>query len=995
VRVSASRQRGLSVIGIVIIQALLLAGAVIGAPLAPASAGTIDSGVTSVAARDEAVVVTGSASAATEVEVYALSTEVDPDEWSSYDPVATVTASDDGSFTATLPRAPENTDLYYAKFLAVVDGEVVGTYRYVDDVEVTPLSTFSYPQALSKKGLQVQMTDDAEELGTQHAAINMQMDELMQVEDEGEENTITFVSNGQEFYFDRAAVEAKDRQIKPLSENGQLVNLILLVYKNSLPNSAASVLIHPDADLSAGTVFGFNTKTAEGVAYYTAAVEFLTQRYTRSDERYGRAVGFIVGNEVDAQWTWSNMGDKPLSEFLLYYERALRITSLAAKAAYSEARVYTSLTHCWTIVCGSNPDPENPTRYYEVRDVIDGLNDLAKGHGNYGWYLAHHPYPEDLFDPAFWNDTTATRDLSTTPRITLKNIDLLPQYLNREDLLFKGEPRRVILSEQGCNTPNATLRGERLQAACYALAYYKVRFLDSVDNFILHRHVDHQEEGGLRLGLWSWDKERPEPSSPGQHKAIYDVFKYIDTERSLEVTEPLLKVIGINSWSELVPGFDPDALAQRKIPTAVGASTEGRPFQSTPISTFDDGTDGWRVSDNASSVAASDGDLLVSFGALSKLWRGTDVEFATNIDATDRPILTTRLAVPEVAGVGARYAKMKVYSGANIAEGVARLEAGGAEQKISLDLSDWEGRSDISRIKVWIRGSTNGDWAGEFRIRDVSVSKGLAGTGGTTNVDVTASAPDGTRAGQPLQLTVTNNDLRPARAALRIVPCEGVSTDPATVPLRGLGIGESRTYDLQVGRWAPTDPAAPAICVAIQGRSFSVPVEVPAPTATSIFDFDDGSAQNWQPGENSESVSAVSSFLNAPGVPHSGTHALDVTAAGAAATAPKVVYVEPSAPLDLSDAEEVAVFVDSYGGVPDANGYEATFTLYSGDSKRTVTQMYSPDSWTEVVLDVGDWAGRTSVDRIKVGVRALGTDFANWSPHFQIDSLGYYERSRT
>src|SRR5699024_7065433 len=243
------------------------------------------------------------------------------------------------------------------------------------------------------------------------------------------------------------------------------------------------------------------------------------------------------------------------------------------------------------------------------------------------------------------------------------------------------------------------------------------------------------------------------------------------------------------------------------------------------------------------------------------------------------------------------YAKIKVYSGANIAEGVARLEAGGAEQKISLDLSDWEGRSDISRIKVWIRGSTNGDWAGEFRIRDVSVSKGLAGTGGTTNVDVTASAPDGTRAGQPLQLTVTNNDLRPARAALRIVPCEGVSTDPATVPLRGLGIGESRTYDLQVGRWAPTDPAAPAICVAIQGRSFSVPVEVPAPTATSIFDFDDGSAQNWQPGENSESVSAVSSFLNAPGVPHSGTHALDVTAADAAATAPKVVYVEPSAPL--------------------------------------------------------------------------------------------------
>src|SRR5699024_4256306 len=133
-----------------------------------------------------------------------------------------------------------------------------------------------------------------------------------------------------------------------------------------------------------GTVFGFDTVTANGVAHYTAAVEFIAQRWTREDGRYGQAPGFIVGNEIDAQWTWSNMGEQPLEDFVRYYERALRLTHQAVRGTYAEGRVYTSLTHSWTLPSG----PEDPSgRYYPGRDVIDELNARSKAHGDYGWHV--------------------------------------------------------------------------------------------------------------------------------------------------------------------------------------------------------------------------------------------------------------------------------------------------------------------------------------------------------------------------------------------------------------------------------------------------------------------------------------------------------------------------------------------------------------------------------------------------------------------------------
>ena len=87
--------------------------------------------------------------------------------------------------------------------------------------------------------------------------------------------------------------------------------------------------------------------------------------------------------------------------------------------------------------------------------------------------------------------------------------------------------------------------GERVQAAAYAYAYYRVRHTEGIDAFILHRHVDHPGEGGLRLGLRS--------SRSGEDRPICDVFRRADTDDWMEAFKFALPVIGVKSWPDIMP----------------------------------------------------------------------------------------------------------------------------------------------------------------------------------------------------------------------------------------------------------------------------------------------------------------------------------------------------------------------------------------------------------------------------------------------------------
>ena len=79
----------------------------------------------------------------------------------------------------------------------------------------------------------------------------------------------------------------------------------------------------------------------------------------------------------------------------------------------------------------------------------------------------------------------------------------------------------------------------------------KTARIPGIDAFILHRHVDHGQEGGLRLGLWTRDPSASFPAAPKARKKIYELFRAADTPAWEEASAFALPVIGIQRWEDL------------------------------------------------------------------------------------------------------------------------------------------------------------------------------------------------------------------------------------------------------------------------------------------------------------------------------------------------------------------------------------------------------------------------------------------------------------
>jgi hypothetical protein len=229
------------------------------------------------------------------------------------------------------------------------------------------------------------------------------------------------------------------------------------------------------------------------------------------------------------------------------YLRTARIATTALQKISSGARLYLSLEHHWNIRYPGG----DAGQAFAGRPFLDYFNRRAKEQGDFAWHLAFHPYPENLFEPRTWNDKSATTN-DNTPRITFKNLELLPRYMNRNELLYRQQLRRIILSEQGFHTPDKP-EGELWQAAGYAYAYHKTDQLPGIDAFILHRHVDHGAEGGLNLGLWTRNKNSRSAAEPAKRKRLYEVFKAADTPEWRRAFEFALPIIGIERWEQALP----------------------------------------------------------------------------------------------------------------------------------------------------------------------------------------------------------------------------------------------------------------------------------------------------------------------------------------------------------------------------------------------------------------------------------------------------------
>ena len=444
-----------------------------------------------------------------------------------------------GVAVTRIDRHNGHRDNVFCRFqlIDVLSGKTIGQARWIDNIKSTATRTLDFPAARGIKGLQcIEDIDDALSLGVKQATLNVTLDQL--VDWRAESSQFTREVDGETVCFHASYVAHIDSQLKRLTDAGVVNSLIIY---NRIPGSRdKSPLIHPSTDLSRSPfhVGAFNLATDEGVRAYRGAIGFLADRYSDSKNKHGLAKRFIIGNELQSHWYWYNLGEMPPRHVVEEYHKALRLAHLAAHQVHPGIQLYISLDHHWSAQMGSNPLRSMPGKYF-----IETLNTIVKSGGNFDWHVAFHPYPENLFDPRTWEDIDATPSFDTR-KITFKNIEILPAFLRQARFLHGGKPRRIILSEQGFHMSEGR-DGERDQAAAYAYAYYRVRHTEGVDAFILHRHVDHPGEGGLRLGLRS--------NRSGEGRSICDVFRRADTDDWMEAFKFALPVIGVKSWPDIMP----------------------------------------------------------------------------------------------------------------------------------------------------------------------------------------------------------------------------------------------------------------------------------------------------------------------------------------------------------------------------------------------------------------------------------------------------------
>jgi hypothetical protein len=212
----------------------------------------------------------------------------------------------------------------------------------------------------------------------------------------------------------------------------------------------------------------------------------------------------------------------------------MRLIHLAARRYDPHARVFASFTHHWN-------HPGDGKRTYRTREMLDLLNRFSKAEGDFEWGVAYHPYPQDLRDQRTWMDTQPTFRFDS-PKITMKNIEVLAAYLRQPEFRFAGEPRPIMLTEQGFHTPDYSETTQRDQAAALVYTWQKLRALPSIEAFHYHRWIDNPHEGGLKLGL----RTLPAAGKPiGEAKLAWHLYRVLGTPDEGESSALARDLLGV------------------------------------------------------------------------------------------------------------------------------------------------------------------------------------------------------------------------------------------------------------------------------------------------------------------------------------------------------------------------------------------------------------------------------------------------------------------
>ena len=468
---------------------------------------------------------------------YLMAEEVYEDSIEGKEPIAKTEKDILFTLSTNLNNGSADSHLYQKFSVAVkLDGKYVRVSKpqYITNPEAIAAHAPNFYNHKSKKGLLVDPgklnNGSLEDLGVKHAAYNIMLSRILGNTTHGQYPTIGYTYHGKHYAFNGHVIDEYDHIFTTLSNKGIEITAIILNDRSAYSNA----LIHPNARGGGGqsNYYAFNNTDKDGIDAMAAVATFLANRYAGTG--HGKVMNWVIGNEVNVRQYWNYIAQTDVKTYSDIYADSLRVFYNGIKSKNKNARVYISLDQVW--------HQNNSGKIcYDGRDMLDEVNRYLKEEGNIDWCVAFHPYNYPLPATKAWADNKKVTNSVDTQIITMKNIDVLTNYLQNEAFLnSKGEVRRVSLSELGYTSSG----GQEIQAASYAYCYKKAERNPYIDNVLLNRQTDHPVEvaEGLALGL---------DTSGGGHKMIYNVFKHIDGAQSDSVTKFARDLIGISSWSQL------------------------------------------------------------------------------------------------------------------------------------------------------------------------------------------------------------------------------------------------------------------------------------------------------------------------------------------------------------------------------------------------------------------------------------------------------------
>jgi len=509
------------------------------------------------------------------------------------------------SFSLDINRYDANgNDGLYRKYYVLKGEKILAGPVYATEIE----SLRSVPafERAGKKGLIIGSDNTAEtaiEMGISRAVINIDLGDLIyknedangnHIDNSGIPYVIPFESNGETFYFNGAKIYGLDYCLAPYTKAGINVTAIIITWLSQAeaPGSGYPESLRYDTNGTDAITLGFNTSNSLGARYWTAAMEFLADHYSK-DRNEVFIDRFCIGNEIDYCYDWyliqsgapdssGNYHKPSLDVFMEEYARVLRIANSAVKKYNSEGQVFVSLTHNWAeSSMESYCVTQKHRRYlsYRPKDMLDWLSNVDKQRGDYNWGINVHPYPIGTqssnpaitdVNPAYQgkkyghavshddygysNAHPVTGDWRTSPWITTVNLELYQLYFDQPVNKYNGDQlRKVIITEAClCNVHREDYSLEEYQKSAYeqaasiAMLYYRAAHVDCIDEVDYFKEFDDE---AYRLGL----REKN-----GEKKPSFYVWKYIDTEHSFKFANKYLgyltvdRLASVTSYKELM-----------------------------------------------------------------------------------------------------------------------------------------------------------------------------------------------------------------------------------------------------------------------------------------------------------------------------------------------------------------------------------------------------------------------------------------------------------